>query len=157
MLPFLHHLKKEIKKEIRTQVFRQNLDSNEMVKFKNRDLKKARWKEDEEFVLKGYYYDVISVKIINGEKIYYCFKDKKETNIAKIETKIKAIFSIKFRRPEIKSSFAKTYKLNLISKKNSDFLLDFKGIFFANSNSQHYQFSIKFSDFIEKPSIPPEV
>ncbi|SEG27623.1 hypothetical protein SAMN05421847_1865 [Halpernia humi] len=156
-LPFLRHLKNEVKKEVRTQIFLQNLDSKEIVKFNAKDLKQATWIEDKEFIFEGYYYDLVSIKIINGEKIHYCFKDKKETKIANIESKIRDIFSVKFSKPEIKPYFVKIFKLNPVFKNNSDFFVKIEGQSFLKTNVHFYQFSIKFSDFIEKPSIPPEV
>lgn len=156
-MPFLHHLKKEIKKEVKIQIRRQNLDSKDIVKFNAKDLENANWVEDKEFILNGFYYDLVAIKIINGEKIHYCFKDKKETKIANLESKIQDIFSVNVSKPEIKPLFVKTFKINTVSRKNSVFFTTLESQSFLKPNFQSYRFLIKFSDFIEKPTIPPEV
>ncbi|WP_417431891.1 hypothetical protein [Halpernia sp.] len=157
-LPFLHHLKKEIKKEIKFQIFRQNLDMADLVKFNEKDLKNAHWKEDEEFILNHLFYDVVSIKTKNGEKIYYCFKDKKETKIVQIETEIRNfIVGSKFNTPEAKPYFAKIFKVNPVSKKIPQTFSLLEENQFLKSNYQYYHNSIKVSDFIDKFTIPPEV
>lgn len=157
-LPFLHHLKKEIKKEIKFQLFRQNLDTADLVKFKEKDLQNANWIEDEEFILNHYFYDLVSMKTIMGQKIYYCFKDKKETKIAKIETKIHDLFvGSTFSKPQVKPNSTKIFKINPVSKKAKYPFWVLEKKHFLLSHFQYYLYSSKISDFIDKLKIPPEI
>ena len=157
-LPFVHYLKMEIKKEIKIQILKRNFNEDGLHQFSVSNLKKAKWKEDKEFVLNGFYYDIVFMKIIKGEKIYYCFQDKKETKIAKIESKIRDFFEIsKFNKPEAKPYFAKTFKANPVSKKISQSFSLLEKKQFLKTNFKSYKNSTKVSDFIDKPAIPPEV
>jgi hypothetical protein len=46
--------------------------------FLRKDLAEAEWREEKEFTLDGFSYDVITISIVNGEKTYFCYIDKKD-------------------------------------------------------------------------------
>ena len=157
-LPFLNYLKNEVKTEIKIKIFKEEFKQEDLHQFSEKDLKKAIWTEDNEFTLNHYFYDVVSTKTINGQKVYYCFQDKKETKITKIETKIQDFFANPvLKQAKVKPYYSITVKINKIAKEADKSLLFFSKNHFSKSQFQSYQLSIKNSEFIEKLVIPPEV
>lgn len=157
-LSFVRHLKNEVKKEVKMKIFRHKFNQNELDQFSETDLKKAKWKDEKEFSLKGDLYDVVKTKLKNGQKIYYCFHDKKETKIADLENKIQDFFSNKLlKKTEVKSYFTISIKINNVSGKVENSFSHLSKKHFLKTQFQSYQLSIKSSDFIDKVLIPPEV
>ncbi len=55
-----------------------NINTSEAVYFSEKDLANAEWKEEKEFILNGFSYDIIKVDLKNGQKQYQCYVDKKD-------------------------------------------------------------------------------
>ena len=156
-LPFLNYLKNEVKTEIKLKIFKQEFKQEDLHAFSEKDLKKANWSEEKEFTLNNYSYDVVSIKTTNGKKVYYCFQDKKETKIAKIETKIQDFFADSvFKKANIKSNYKNLVKINNVSRENELSSLTLLKTYIFKSQFNSYHLSIKNSGFIDKIVIPPE-
>lgn len=87
---------KLIKREIKKQIIA-GLPDNELKVFKfsldeNYSLKGIKWVEEDEFIFKGKMFDVVRVKIIDGEKLLYCYEDNKETNLTNRMNKLQKDF-----------------------------------------------------------------
>jgi hypothetical protein len=157
-LSFVHYLKNEVKTEMKMKILKEEFDKEDLQKFSSNDLKKANWTDENEFVLNGKMYDLVKTKFIKGQKIYYCFQDKKETKIANIETKIHDFFGNSvFKQTEVKPNVPVYVKINNISKETINSILILCKSHFLKSQFQSYQLSVKNSDFIKKLVIPPEV
>ncbi|SDJ54923.1 hypothetical protein [Chryseobacterium jejuense] len=72
------HVKRKLYEHTQYNIARHPLKKSKTVCFTEDDLVKAEWKEDKEFVLNGYSYDVVQVSRINGEKLFFCYLDKKD-------------------------------------------------------------------------------
>ncbi|WP_068944765.1 hypothetical protein [Chryseobacterium timonianum] len=72
------HVKRKLYEHTQYNIARHPLKKSKTVCFTEEDLTKAEWKEDQEFVLNGFSYDVVHVNRINGKKIYFCYLDKKD-------------------------------------------------------------------------------
>lgn len=72
------HVKRKLYEHTQYSIAHHPLKKSKTVCFTEADLTKAEWKEDKEFVLNGFSYDVVDVNIINGKKIYFCYLDKKD-------------------------------------------------------------------------------
>ena len=79
---FFHFLKSDIKREIAEYIEHElSLDEITALSINHENINNIRWINDEEFIYKGYYYDLIE-KEKNGERIIlFCYKDKKETEV----------------------------------------------------------------------------
>ncbi|AZB34225.1 hypothetical protein [Chryseobacterium bernardetii] len=72
------HVKRKIYEHTQYHITRHPLKKSKTVCFTEEDLIKAEWKEDKEFVLNGFSYDVVQVSRINGKKLFFCYLDKKD-------------------------------------------------------------------------------
>jgi len=82
-----HFHQSEIKREVK-QAIKSNPGNENIVKFSfsvndKESIEKLSWEGDDEFILDGEMYDVISKKIENGKLIIHCISDKKETALIK--------------------------------------------------------------------------
>ncbi|MGR3855953.1 hypothetical protein [Chryseobacterium indologenes] len=71
-------LKKELYKKTQYNITRSKFKDSETVCFSEADIANVEWKEKKEFILNGYSYDIIQIRIINGEKKIFCYRDKKD-------------------------------------------------------------------------------
>ncbi len=132
--PTMSYIKSEVYKKTRNHILNHILDQSETTYFSEKDLLKADWKEDREFVLNGFSYDVVSINFINGDKYYRCYIDKKDIIINSI-LKVSGFFVIR-------KTFAwRHFDLPLQSKKNikiADFFtfLGFWQLYFSNFYSK---------------------
>jgi hypothetical protein len=77
-------MKYSIKSEIYTRAINnQNDDELTLIKIPIKNQKSLDFKliEDNEFIYKGEYYDVVKKKVVNDSVYYYCFNDSKETSL----------------------------------------------------------------------------
>lgn len=72
------HVKRKIYEHTQYHITRHPLKKSKTLCFTEEDLIKAEWKEDKEFVLNGFSYDVVQVSRINGKKLFFCYLDKKD-------------------------------------------------------------------------------
>ena len=157
-LPFVHYLKNEVKKEIKIKIFRQKFSQNELHQFSENDLTKAQWTEESEFILNDDLYDVVKIKLENGQKIYYCFQDKKETKIADLENKIHDLFSDSMiKKTQAKSFTTVSVKINNVSPKVDNSFSHLSKEHLLKSQLRNHFASFVSSDFIAELIIPPEV
>ncbi|WP_123906849.1 MULTISPECIES: hypothetical protein [unclassified Chryseobacterium] len=82
--PVISSIKKEIYERTQYHILNHKFDESETVYFSEKDLLKAEWKEEKEFTLNGFSYDIIKVDHKNGEKYYHCYFDKKDIVIHSI-------------------------------------------------------------------------
>lgn len=82
--PAVSHIKTEIYERTQYHIQNHELDDTETVYFSEKDILNAEWKEEKEFVLNGFSYDVIKIDLKNGEKYYHCYFDKKDVVIHSI-------------------------------------------------------------------------
>lgn len=74
----ISHVKRELYEHVQDNISNKNFRKSETVCFTEKDLVKAKWKEEKEFILNGYSYDVINISIIKGKKYFLCYIDKKD-------------------------------------------------------------------------------
>lgn len=71
-------VQKELYETTQNHLAKNNFEKSNTVCFSENDLKSAVWKEEKEFTLKGFSYDVINIYSKNGTKYFYCYLDKKD-------------------------------------------------------------------------------
>ncbi|AZA52205.1 hypothetical protein EG348_03875 [Chryseobacterium sp. G0201] len=76
--PAISYFKSELYEKTQNDISKNKFDDSETVCFTGKDLVKAEWKEEKEFVLNGSSYDVIKITVIKGVKYFYCYLDKKD-------------------------------------------------------------------------------
>lgn len=72
------HVKRKLYEHTQYTISRYPLKKSETISFTEQELVKAEWKEPEEFVLNGFSYDVVKVRMIHGKKVFFCYIDKKD-------------------------------------------------------------------------------
>lgn len=80
-LPLFHHVKNEIKKEVKYKILKRKFEESDIIKFSVLDLQNAEWEATDEFFHEGSMYDVVKTEVINGMQYFYCIKDHKENII----------------------------------------------------------------------------
>ncbi|PWN59047.1 hypothetical protein [Chryseobacterium viscerum] len=78
MYSVISHVKKELYEKTQCSIVQSNFKKSETIFFTEKDLKEAEWKEEKEFTLNGFSYDIIKVSIINGKKYFFCYMDRKD-------------------------------------------------------------------------------
>jgi hypothetical protein len=74
-----HTLKKSIKKEL---IHQTALNELELLTFKRSEINtRVSWKDAHEFSLNGNMYDIVSSQIVNDSIYYWCWPDRKETQL----------------------------------------------------------------------------
>lgn len=154
-LPIFHHVKNEIKKEVKYKILKRRFNESELVEFSELDLQSADWEDAEEFFFQGSMYDVVKVVRQNGMKYYYCIKDQKENYILPLKKNADL-----FKK--------KNLKLNFDTQKDSDFSvqqysmiyckeIEFLNVFFKSfKNKINYSILINVQDFYILFFKPPE-
>lgn len=74
----IFHLKRELYEATQYGISYHALKKSETKCFTEKDMAGAEWKEEKEFILNGYSYDVIKISIVNGKKYFFCYIDKKD-------------------------------------------------------------------------------
>ncbi len=74
----ISHVKKELYEKTQYSIARNNFRKSETICFTEKDLTEAEWKEENEFTLHGYSYDIIKINIVGGERYFFCYIDKKD-------------------------------------------------------------------------------
>lgn len=92
----ISHVKRELYENVQYNISNKHFRKSETIYFTEKDLVKAKWKEEKEFILNGYSYDVIGISIIKGKKYFLCYIDKKDIIINSLLT-----FSEKLRVKKI--------------------------------------------------------
>jgi len=92
--PCVSYIKKEIYESTQYHILNHQFDETETVYFSEKEIVNAEWKEEKEFILNGFSYDVIKVNHKNGEKYYHCYSDKKDIFFNSI-LKLSGIFATK--------------------------------------------------------------
>lgn len=75
--PFVSYIKTKIYETTQYHILNHKLDAAETIYFSEKEIVNAEWKEEKEFTLNGFSYDIIKVDLKNGEKYYHCYFDKK--------------------------------------------------------------------------------
>jgi len=76
--PVISYIKTEVYEKTQSHILERKFNKSETICFSEKDLVKAEWKEEKEFILNGFSYDVININFINGTKYFYCYLDKKD-------------------------------------------------------------------------------
>ncbi|GAA4149690.1 hypothetical protein GCM10022217_01950 [Chryseobacterium ginsenosidimutans] len=76
--PVVSYIKSEVYEKTQYHILKHTFNTSETICFSEKDLMKAEWKEEKEFTLNGFSYDVIDINFINGTKYFYCYLDKKD-------------------------------------------------------------------------------
>lgn len=76
--PVVSSIKSRIYEITRDHISKHRTDPSETVYFSEKDLANAEWKEEKEFTLNGFSYDIIKIDLKNGQKQYQCYMDKKD-------------------------------------------------------------------------------
>ena len=82
---YLHHQKKQIKREIKRQII-SGLEKRDLVllKFNAEELEtQLKWEHSKEFEFKGEMYDIVSSEKKNDTTYFYCWWDNDETQLNK--------------------------------------------------------------------------
>lgn len=74
----MSHVKKEYYEKTQYAITRNSIGRGKTICFSEKDLAGAEWREEKEFILDGFSYDVITTSIVDGEKTYFCYIDKKD-------------------------------------------------------------------------------
>ncbi|WEK68327.1 MAG: hypothetical protein P0Y62_10655 [Candidatus Chryseobacterium colombiense] len=154
----ISHVKRELYENVQYNISNKNFRKSETIFFTEKDLVKAKWKEEKEFILNGYSYDVIRISIIKGKKYFLCYIDKKDIIINSLLT-----FSEKLRvkKVNVRKQIDLPVHERSISKR-SNFFTAFEGpdlnvfnIFYIRILPNHYtQLENTHYSFIIIP--PPE-
>lgn len=113
-LPLFHHVKNEIKKEVKYKILKRKFEESDIVKFSALDLQNAEWEDNEEFFHEGSMYDVVKTEVVNGMQYFYCIKDHKENIIHPL----KRIADL-FKKENLNLSFDKERQGNSLSHNSS--------------------------------------
>jgi len=92
----ISHVKRELYENVQYNLSNKKFGKSETIYFTEKELVKAKWKEEKEFIINGYSYDVINIRIIKGKKYFFCYIDKKDIIINSLLT-----FSEKLRVKKI--------------------------------------------------------
>ena len=157
-LPFFNHLKNEAKKEMKINIYRHKFSDGDLIQFSEKDLEKAQWIDSKEFILNENLYDVVKTKVINGQKCYYCFLDKKESKIVNITSKIQQVLvELQLNQAPGKLRTAYAIHYNLRSCKtdlSTEICLNFEQ---STLEIPNFEWNFNSSDYIDKIKIPPQV
>lgn len=82
--PAISYIKGELYKSTRYHILNHRTGTSETVSFSEKELIHAEWKEEKEFILNGFSYDIIKIDLKNGQKCYHCYFDKKDIVINSI-------------------------------------------------------------------------
>ncbi|PKF74561.1 hypothetical protein CW752_08655 [Chryseobacterium sp. PMSZPI] len=155
----ISHVKQELYESTQYNIEKHGFKNSETICFAEKDLEKAEWREEKEFSLNGFSYDIIKVSIINGKKFFFCYIDKKDIIINSLLD-----FSKKFTTK--KMNIRRQIDLPLHEKslfKTSGFLAIFEQKefnFFRNSYSQiilNYDHQLENTHYLSIIIPPPEM
>ncbi|KFF12682.1 hypothetical protein N6B72_21095 [Chryseobacterium soli] len=76
--PVIFYIKSGVYEKTQYHILERKFNKSETICFSEKDLTNAEWKEEKEFILNGFSYDVININFINGTKYFYCYLDKKD-------------------------------------------------------------------------------
>lgn len=156
-LPFFHHLRNEIKKEMKIKIFRHKFEENDLIQFSAKDLQEAKWINAEEMIHNDTMYDLVKIKISGNRKIYFFLEDHGEAKVKKYQTEIASIFQFQshknptFTAPAHK--FSSSQNNFLFSK-----IIFFTPKFFEKSLKSNFRTPRDYSlNLIFCRDIPPEI
>ncbi|MDH5035470.1 hypothetical protein [Chryseobacterium cucumeris] len=139
MYSVVAHVKKEFYKKTQYCIAQNHFRKYETICFTERDLAEAEWKEVNEFSLHGASYDIIKISMVNGEKYFLCYIDKKDIIINSLLS-----FSKKF-------AFKKKYlKLQIDLPGHNKNILKIPGSFAVFDEKEFSFFSNHFLETISK-------
>ncbi|WP_312286392.1 hypothetical protein [Chryseobacterium gleum] len=78
MYSVISHVKRELYEKTQYSIAKNNFRKSETICFTEKDLTEAEWKEEKEFTLHGFSYDIIRISKVNGKKYFFCYIDKKD-------------------------------------------------------------------------------
>ncbi|PTT41411.1 hypothetical protein DBR28_04135 [Chryseobacterium sp. HMWF028] len=78
MYSVVSHVKRELYEKTQYCIAQNNFRKAETICFSEKQMSEAEWKEEKEFTLHGFSYDVIKISIVNGKKYFFCYIDKKD-------------------------------------------------------------------------------
>ncbi len=154
--PFISFIKTEVYEKTQYNISKNKFDQSQTICFSEKDLMKAEWKEEKEFMLNGSSYDIININYINGTKYFYCYVDKKDLIINSI-LKFSGFFTTKkvyaWRHFDLPLQGKK-----LIETSNSFAIFDHRELSFTNifsSKLKSYYIKRLENTFDSSITIPP--
>lgn len=102
----VYHLqKKSIRREVKKQIL-QGIELSELARFRAADVTadKVRWIHSGEFVIDGFYYDVVRWVDTDSGRVVYCWPDHAESELERMRTEI-AMSLLAHKRGERPSEF----------------------------------------------------
>ena len=78
MYSVVSHVKRELYEKTQYSIAKSNFRKSETICFTEKDLTEAEWKEEKEFTLHGFSYDIVRISVVNGKKYFLCYIDKKD-------------------------------------------------------------------------------
>ncbi|MCX8148329.1 hypothetical protein [Thermaurantimonas aggregans] len=84
-----HFQKSKIRKEVKNQILA-SISLSELTVFRSSDISQHRvhWIEENEFVLNGFYYDVVKWEHTDTGSIVYCWPDHEESHLEQLRSQI---------------------------------------------------------------------
>ncbi|OCA79365.1 hypothetical protein BBH99_06215 [Chryseobacterium contaminans] len=152
------HVKRKLYEHTQYNIARNPLKKSKTVCFTEEDLTKAEWKEDKEFVLDGFSYDVVQVTTINGEKLFFCYLDKKDIIINSLVDLSKKLIvkrsnlRTQIDLPGLKKDLLKTSRFIILVEKEVPFFLRLN----LNIIPNHYYLS-ESTHYLSISIPPPEI
>lgn len=153
----ISQVKRKLYEHTQYDITHRSLKKSETISFTEEDLSKAKWKEDKEFVLNGFSYDVIRVHTMNGKKIFFCYLDKKDiiinslVDLSKKLTVKKRDLRTQIDLPGHKKVLLKTSRFTILSEKEFTLFLTR----YLNAISNHY-YLLESSYYLSINIPPPE-
>lgn len=152
---FISFIKSELYQNTQYHISKHQFNQSETICFSEKDLIKAEWKEEKEFILNGFSYDIINTNFINGTRYFYCYQDKKDIIINSV-LKFSGLFISK--KVNVWRHFdLPVHGKKIIKASNSFTFFPFKELYFLNfhlkSGSEYFK-RLK-NTFCQSIVIPP--
>lgn len=151
------HVKRKLYEHTQYNITRHPLKKSETICFTENDLAKAKWKEDREFVLNGFSYDIVRTRTVDGKKFFFCYLDKKDiimNSLVDLSKKL-SVKKINLRTqidlPGHKKVLLKTYRFTILNGKEFPLFL----MLDINTISNHY-YLLESTHYLSISIPPPE-
>lgn len=152
------HIKRKLYEHTQYHITHHPLGNSKTICFTEDELTKAEWKEDKEFTLNGFSYDIINTDTINGKKLFFCYLDKKDIIINSLVDFSKRL-AVKKRHlrtqidlPGHKKVLLKTSRFTILGGKE---FASFP-VSYANTIPNHY-YLLESTHYLSISIPPPEI
>ncbi|WP_294300545.1 hypothetical protein [uncultured Chryseobacterium sp.] len=153
--PVIAYIKNEGYERTQDHISKHKTDTSGSVYFSEKEIANAEWKEEKEFILNGFSYDIVKVDLKNGQKQYQCYVDRKDIILNSI-LKFSGLFVSK--KVYAWRHFSLPFQNKKIIKTSGFFMLmDVGQLLFLifNLTSEPYYFKRFENSYSRSVSIPP--